>query len=281
MFAVAAHRTCRVHAHKGTTLSHTCIHMSISATKSILMGKRALSVVNEASDSSASDEDDDKLPNTTSLSSSAAAGTASGDGFDSVSNERQHKRKQKKEDKKLKKSVEAGRGTRADFVNVYGAAARPELIAKWDDLAKRDQRLSAWDFQALVLWCLADVVQPRWMFVKNKPLLEKILIVSVDGLAPSTFRLVPALRGIGHAPPAGDGIHLFAASQSSSSFSASPSEWPLAMPLSDPAETRRASHELCCGAVPGLDAFAPASLHVRFALHTNTLSLQLQQSKDL
>jgi hypothetical protein len=245
--------------------------MSISATKSILMGKRALSVVDEASESSASDEDDDTLPDKSAASSSAGV---TGDGFDSVSNDRQMKRKLKKEGKKLKKSVELGRGTRADFVNVYGAAARPELIAKWDDLAKRDQRLSAWDFQALVLWCLADVVQPRWMFVKNKPLLEKILIVSVDGLAPSTFRLVPALRGIGHAPTAGDGIHLSAAAQSSSSFSASPSEWPLAMPLSDPAETRRASHELCCSAVPGLNAFAPASLHVRFALHTtNTLSL--------
>ena len=221
------------------------------------MGKRALSVVDEASDSSASDDDDDKTPDKSAASSSA-------DGFDSVSNDRQNKRKQKKSEKKLKKSVELGRGTRADFVNVYGAAARPELIAKWDEMAKRDQRLSAWDFQALVLWCLADVVQPRWMFVKNKPLLEKILIVSVDGLAPSTFRLVPALRGIGHAPPAGDGTHLSHAAHSTSPSSSS-SEWPLAMPLSDPAETRRASHALCCGAVPGLDAFAPASLHVRFA----------------
>lgn len=41
----------------------------------------------------------------------------------------------------------------------------------------------------LVLWCLADGVNPSWMLVQNRQHLRKFVVVFVPGLDPSLFNL--------------------------------------------------------------------------------------------
>lgn len=38
------------------------------------------------------------------------------------------------------------------------------------------------------MWVLADAVSPKWAFVKNKPLVDKLVVVLVDGLNEDLFR---------------------------------------------------------------------------------------------
>ena len=119
------------------------------------------------------------------------------------SEQSQLKRQLKKQFKKKARLVHEGHGTRQDFVDVFGPNAKPELRLLASN--RKDPRLSIWDFQSLVLWCLADVIQPRWMFIKNKPLVEKIIVLQVDGLSPDTLHFSPSLRAhvaaLSPAPP--------------------------------------------------------------------------------
>jgi RNA exonuclease 1 len=45
------------------------------------------------------------------------------------------------------------------------------------------------DVQRLLLWILGDGINPKWAFVKNKPLVEKIVVVMVDGLNEETLKM--------------------------------------------------------------------------------------------
>eukprot|EP01006_Ploeotia_vitrea_P038303 TRINITY_DN66226_c11_g2_i4.p1 TRINITY_DN66226_c11_g2~~TRINITY_DN66226_c11_g2_i4.p1 ORF type:complete len:773 (-),score=393.61 TRINITY_DN66226_c11_g2_i4:2165-4222(-) len=93
-------------------------------------------------------------------------------------------RNEKRRLKKKRKRVISGRGTRQDFVDLFGDSAKAFVEFRLDQgfLNDRKQFLYQLDIQSLVLWVLGEVVSPKWVFVKNKVLVEKIVLVVVDGL---------------------------------------------------------------------------------------------------
>lgn len=90
--------------------------------------------------------------------------------------------------KKQRKKVLAGKGTRDDFYDIYGPDAKAELTLKLGEYLQRNRsQLKFTDIQGLILWILGEAVSPRWVFVSNKPLVEKVVVVMVDGLTQSTL----------------------------------------------------------------------------------------------
>ncbi|MEW5319660.1 MAG: hypothetical protein WDW38_010802 [Sanguina aurantia] len=61
--------------------------------------------------------------------------------------------------------------------------------------------ISITDVQALLLWVLGQHTNPSWVFVKNKPLLQHVVLVQANGISPSLFAahadLLPVLRQFG------------------------------------------------------------------------------------
>jgi DNA polymerase III epsilon subunit-like protein len=100
--------------------------------------------------------------------------------------------------KKQRKKVLNGKGTREDFYDLYGETASASLTLQLEHVIKGDRtRLKLFDLQRLVLWILGEVVDPRWVFIKNKPLVEKVVVVVVDGLTEATLaQLAPRLPGL-------------------------------------------------------------------------------------
>eukprot|EP00850_Spirogloea_muscicola_P000006 SM000001S04408 [mRNA] locus=s1:47604:52771:+ [translate_table: standard] len=101
--------------------------------------------------------------------------------------------------KKQRQRVAAGKGSSADYFDVYGPqasfpflfvrraeyfadgeAARAEIIVHQPE--KADAKLKLQDIQGLICWLLADGMSPRWIFVKNKPLVSKVVFLYIPGL---------------------------------------------------------------------------------------------------
>ncbi|GJP80783.1 hypothetical protein CLOP_g10984 [Closterium sp. NIES-67] len=92
--------------------------------------------------------------------------------------------------KKIKKNVAAGKGTMKDYYDVYGPEARAEVVLR--PLASRGQDkqpkpLSFIDVQDLILWVLTGEVNPQWVFLKNKPLVSRVVLLVVPGIDSHTF----------------------------------------------------------------------------------------------
>ena len=86
-------------------------------------------------------------------------------------------KEEKKRLKKKRKRIKAGRGDTADYYDVYGPNARASVA-----LAEAcPKRIRIRDVQGLVLWMLAEAVNPTWVFIKNKPLVHKVVLVHACG----------------------------------------------------------------------------------------------------
>ncbi|KAH7300530.1 hypothetical protein KP509_24G066800 [Ceratopteris richardii] len=70
------------------------------------------------------------------------------------------------------------------YFDVYGPEARAEIIFPQ---AEKETKITTEDIQGLVRWVLADGTMPNWVFIKNKPLISKLIFAYIPGLDAATY----------------------------------------------------------------------------------------------
>ena len=99
---------------------------------------------------------------------------------------RKEKRKFKKERKKAEKRIKLNGGASRNvdvYKSILGSDARPEVA-----LTGCQQSIRYDDARDLVRWALTDdVVAPKWVFLKNKPLLSQVVMVVVPDFEPASL----------------------------------------------------------------------------------------------
>eukprot|EP00741_Cyanophora_paradoxa_P003367 tig00000692_g3273.t1 len=114
--------------------------------------------------------------------------TAAADGF-------QVPKEQKRKQKKLQRQVQAGKASSQQIRQVLGSSARAEVEVKKSEIRGQLKMRSATDVVMFVLTSPGhpesarfNPVIPNWLVIKNKPLVERVVVLLAPGLDEATFR---------------------------------------------------------------------------------------------